>query len=347
MKKTLSGVLLFILVILISGTSVFANSSTRFKDVRPDDWHFGYVMALTELKVIRGYNDNTFRPHAEISKAEFVVMAMKSKYHYYPTAMGEHWAMNYLRGAEELGVLDADESKSMAHDEPINRAEAARILVRLQLKGEFQEAAFGQQPFSDFNSIPVQFQTHVLTAYHNGWISGYPDGDFKPIRQVTRAEASVMLTKSMGEPARARMNEMALMAARILQQETAQEETKRTEILETAMSLIGTPYRFGGTTPNGFDCSGYVKYIMDQYGITLPRTSSAMYQAADTIPPEELEPGDLVFFRGYQPGPSHVGIYAGDNSFIHAPSAGKTVSISQIDDSDYWGSRFIGAAKVI
>ena len=156
-----------------------------------------------------------------------------------------------------------------------------------------------------------------------------------------------MLTKSMGEPARARMNEMTVMAARILQQETVQEETKRAEILETAMSLIGTPYRFGGTTPNGFDCSGYVKYIMDQYGITLPRTSSAIYQAADTIPPEELEPGDLVFFRGYQAGPSHVGIYAGDNSFIHAPSAGKTVSISQLDDPDYWGARFIGAAKVI
>ncbi|MDW7677814.1 MAG: C40 family peptidase, partial [Bacillota bacterium] len=129
--------------------------------------------------------------------------------------------------------------------------------------------------------------------------------------------------------------------------EEAQTEVLRESILEAAMALLGTPYRYGGSTPAGFDCSGFVNYVLEEHGIDVPRTSAAMYSAVKKISFDELEPGDLVFFRGYRPGPSHVGIYVGDGEFIHAPSTGKTVSFSNIDDPSYWGRRKIGAARVL
>ena len=119
-------------------------------------------------------------------------------------------------------------------------------------------------------------------------------------------------------------------------------------VLMRAISLVGTPYRYGGNTPEGgFDCSGLVHYVFrDMLELRLPRTSRALagYQGP-RIAPERLAPSDLVFF-GSGGEVSHVGIYVGDGRFVHAPSTGGTVRLDRLDGA-YWRNHYSGAKRVL
>ena len=116
-------------------------------------------------------------------------------------------------------------------------------------------------------------------------------------------------------------------------------------VVANSMQYLGVPYVFGGTTPSGFDCSGYVRYVFANAGIYLPRTADAQYECGYAVSTAELVPGDLVFFSTYEAGPSHVGIYLGDGNFINAASS-SGVSIASLYSS-YWGSCYIGARRVM
>ena len=116
-------------------------------------------------------------------------------------------------------------------------------------------------------------------------------------------------------------------------------------VVANSMQYLGVPYVFGGTTPSGFDCSGYVRYVFANAGIYLPRTADAQYECGYAVSTSELVPGDLVFFSTYEAGPSHVGIYLGDGNFINASSS-RGVSIASLYSS-YWGSCYIGARRVM
>jgi murein DD-endopeptidase len=102
----------------------------------------------------------------------------------------------------------------------------------------------------------------------------------------------------------------------------------------TAVAMIGTPYRYGGSSPRGFDCSGLVQYSYSLAGLKVPRTSRDQYSAATPISLTDAEPGDLLFFR-YDQKISHVAIYLGDERFVHAPSSGKQVSVASLKDPHY------------
>jgi len=112
-----------------------------------------------------------------------------------------------------------------------------------------------------------------------------------------------------------------------------------------AQGMVGAPYRWGGTTPEGFDCSGLVFYAYGQTGVQVPRTSVEQYRASENVALKDARPGDLVFFREAWT-VSHVGIYLGDGRFVHAPDEGQSVKISRIDE-DYYRARFAGAGRVL
>jgi cell wall-associated NlpC family hydrolase len=119
------------------------------------------------------------------------------------------------------------------------------------------------------------------------------------------------------------------------------------EIILHALSQTGVKYKYGGINPDsGFDCSGFVRYVFQEAAnLTLPHGANAMSQVGQKINEKELEPGDLVFFNTMKSVYSHVGIYVGNNRFIHAPSAGSSISVSDMNDN-YWSKRFTGARRV-
>jgi cell wall-associated NlpC family hydrolase len=122
--------------------------------------------------------------------------------------------------------------------------------------------------------------------------------------------------------------------------------SKVDKIIATAKKYIGVPYVWGGETPNGFDCSGYVQYVFKVHGINLNRTTETQYKHGTYVSKSNLKPGDLVFFQNtYRAGISHVGIYIGDGKFIHASSS-KGVTISNLSSS-YYTSHYYGARRVL
>jgi len=119
------------------------------------------------------------------------------------------------------------------------------------------------------------------------------------------------------------------------------------EVLVYALRLNGIRYQYGGNTPeSGFDCSGFVRYVFQQASnLNLPHSAKAISQIGQSIPRNQLQAGDLVFFNTLSSAFSHVGIYLGNNRFIHAPTSGGGVRVEDMQKS-YWQNRFDGAQRI-
>ena len=116
-------------------------------------------------------------------------------------------------------------------------------------------------------------------------------------------------------------------------------------LINTAEKYIGVPYVFGGTTPSGFDCSGFLQYVFEEVGFIIPRLADEQYLLGKSASVSQLEVGDLVFFETYTDGVSHCGFYVGGRKFLHV-SASRGVRVDSLD-SDYWAPRFVGARKIV
>jgi len=111
-----------------------------------------------------------------------------------------------------------------------------------------------------------------------------------------------------------------------------------------AASLVGTRYQFGGADQGGFDCSGLALYVHERVGLAIPRTAAAQQRAAQAVPLAQLAPGDLVFFHIRSRSVDHVGVYAGDGRFIHAPRAGLTVAVADLSRG-FYAQHLAGAGR--
>jgi len=123
--------------------------------------------------------------------------------------------------------------------------------------------------------------------------------------------------------------------------------SKAGDVVVGALNMIGVRYRWGGNTPDsGLDCSGFVRYVFqDTLGMTLPRRAEEMSRVGEKVTVSDLKPGDLVFFNTMRRSFSHVGIYIGDNKFVHSPSTGSTIRVDDMEGG-YWEKRFQGARRI-
>src|SRR5437899_9519851 len=124
--------------------------------------------------------------------------------------------------------------------------------------------------------------------------------------------------------------------------ERAPAEPSRSQtVVELAKRHVGAPYRWGGSSPSGFDCSGLVRYVYAQVGVSLPHNAAQQYTLGTPVSRDSLEPGDVVFFDRLR----HNGIYIGDGRFIHARQTGKRVSIASLDEA-WYATRWVGARRI-
>ncbi|RWZ59077.1 hypothetical protein EQV77_09000 [Halobacillus fulvus] len=120
------------------------------------------------------------------------------------------------------------------------------------------------------------------------------------------------------------------------------------QVVDVAYDYSNSPYVYGGTTPSGFDCSGFTQYVFAKVGIDLNRTSGAQYSQGDHVSRSNLQPGDLLFFNYYDGGSiSHVGIYIGNNKMISAENPRDDITVASVAPDRYWGKRMVGAKRVI
>ncbi len=156
--------------------------------------------------------------------------------------------------------------------------------------------------------------------------------------------ASAMVAGSIGTTAAAEQGRKADEPLSFLERYTNAAQ----DVILQGLKLVGVRYRFGGNNEDqGLDCSGFVRLVFaDSIGASLPRTAREMSEVGQQIDTSQLKPGDLVFFNTMRRAFSHVGIYLGDNHFLHAPRAGAEVRVESMESS-YWVKRYNGARRII
>ena len=122
-------------------------------------------------------------------------------------------------------------------------------------------------------------------------------------------------------------------------------ESQANQAADVALKMVGKPYRYGGSTPKGFDCSGLVNYSFAQAGVLVSRDTGTLREQGTLVRTSALRRGDLVFFDQEGKKYSHVGIYLGDGTFVHAPSSGGRVRTDNLD-ADYWRRHFVEARRI-
>lgn len=200
------------------------------------------------------------------------------------------------------------------------------------------------------------------TLFYHGYYKGSIDGKYGPltaeaINQVIQAGLADPLPLETDSSENQLAEDLPMEKEVETAHSTGSEENEEAEadesvkvhveksnhsVIETAKMYIGTPYVWGGTSPNGFDCSGFIQFVYEQENLTIPRTVSEIWNFASSVDSPSI--GDLVFFETYQPGPSHMGIYIGNGDFIHAGSS-SGVQISNVNDT-YWSPRYLGAKRI-
>ncbi|MFZ5981086.1 MAG: C40 family peptidase [Candidatus Zixiibacteriota bacterium] len=113
-----------------------------------------------------------------------------------------------------------------------------------------------------------------------------------------------------------------------------------------AQSFLGTPYRWAGESPSGFDCSGFTRYVFGKFGVSLPHSAAAQFSCGTPVQRSELAPGDLLLFHTLSPGIDHAAIYCGGGRFIHASSRGGCVKTDSLNEN-YWDTHLVGARRVL
>lgn len=195
-------------------------------------------------------------------------------------------------------------------------------------------------PYTNIVRTQLQWQTASLT---------FQEGkDSTPVSKPVSSASSTPnnVTESADKLQSRVVPESAARSKSIQVAAESQKQVSRSvtsQLINNALSLQGVPYRFGGTSRNGFDCSGFTQYVYRASNTSLPRTAGEQFRIGTVISRGQLQAGDLVFFSTYASGASHVGIYIGGGRFVHASNKG--IRVTSLSDN-YYANRYLGARRV-
>lgn len=253
---------------------------------------------------------------------------------------------NRTSGTFSLLKADAKRGYQSSHDVKITGKDNQKAMKKLlskekQVHMDEIEELIDTISYGDISNDVIQVQ-EVLLYY--GYYKGNIDGIYGPltadaILQV-KNEYNYMEENIINVPIQTledgdQVEEIELIQVEI--QENSQ------AIAQYARTYIGTPYIWGGVSPKGFDCSGFIQYVYEKHNKVIPRTVNDIWNFSSPITSPSI--GDLVFFETYKAGPSHLGIYLGNGDFIHAGSS-RGVEVSNFTNNEYWSSRYLGAKRI-
>ncbi|MEN2766224.1 NlpC/P60 family protein [Ornithinibacillus xuwenensis] len=257
----------------------------------------------------------------------------------------------------ELGVLTEHAIKKFQRDHNMTitgqaNKETIYALIEVEIEGHLKRLEnLSGSVYPGLHSEDVKIVQESLQYF--GYYEGEIDGMYGPLTKKAieiaeekhdidfQDEAPQQSFNTMYESERQQ-------AAAATQTSTKQSSIKQVQvqggnsgIIQTAYAYVGTPYVWGGTSPSGFDCSGFLQFVYNTEGISIPRTVTDIWNFGSPVGSPSV--GDVVFFETYKPGPSHAGIYLGDGKFIHAGLDG--VEVSNMYTS-YWEQRYLGAKRI-
>lgn len=238
-----------------------------------------------------------------------------------------------LAGLLLASSLTASASSQTATATTITCSSVKPVLATLSIvpSGTYTEAVRKQMQWVSSPAITKVIENSVPTPSALVTVAVVKTQPAKPTTQSAKSATK--------QPARS--STKPVQVAAVPQQQVSRSDNS--SLVNNALSLVGVPYLFGGTSRSGFDCSGYTQYVFKGSGISLPRTAAAQFSVGASVDRAQLQSGDLVFFTTYASGASHVGIYIGGGSFVHASNSGiRTSSLSE----SYYATRYLGARRV-
>ena len=247
--------------------------------------------------------------------------------------------------ANNLGIVNGIGEGKFAPNNMVAREEVSVMVYRtLQVaKSEYDYSGLYQYIFADHNMISSWAQDAVAYLYGVGIVNGVGDNLFNPRGQTTREEA-IVLVKRMYDKVIA--TEKAARDILVVSRGGSRESENVIKLKSLIPQELGKPYKWGGTGPDSYDCSGLVYSLFGKLGISLPRTSRDQASVGTYVPKKDLTYGDLVFFARDGVKVNHAGIYVGNGEFVHSPGEGDVVKITSLM-SGYHADKYYTARRVL
>jgi len=264
-------------------------------------------------------------------------------------------ATHVVRKGDTLGKIARAHHVSVAKIQEANGLEGTHLAVgtKLVLPGGKSQLKRGKASSGKSRAATVRAATSAEEAPPGATLSlvepeGVPlhTGTWKPPTEAELAELARGPAKATDDATLPAAAPPSVAVATNAPEALNADASIKDRLLRVAQRMLAVPYRFGGTTLWGLDCSGFVQKAFAFLNLGLPRTAREQFREGTVVAKADLSPGDLVFFRTYAKYPSHVGIYLGDNRFVHASSREKKVTVESLD-TPYYVKRYIGAKRLL